>query len=111
MSNLTKSKIAYDLTISPHEAVIDYNSGESLKFVFSSNLYRTKFLERLEDNRNTINNAISKRYGFNIIANIIADIKLYSSIEKRGFLIYKGLVKIECQEDIILDGGKMITKA
>lgn len=107
MSNLTKSKIAYDLTISPHEITCNYGPEDELKFVFSSRLYLNKFIDRLEENRNTINNSLSKRFGFNIIQNKIADIKLYSTIEKRGFLIYKGLVKLECQNDIILDGGKM----
>ena len=110
MSNLTKSKIAYDLKISPHRVVMDYGSGEKLEFVFSSDLYKTKFLERFKEHREQINNSLSNRFGIKIIINDLADLRLYTTIEKRGFLIYKGLVEFECLNDIVLDGTNQMSK-
>ena len=110
MSSLTKSKIAYDLNISPHVENIKYGSGENIKFVFSSELYRVKFLNRLMEHREQINNSLSNRFGFKIVNDKLADIKLYTTIEKRGFLLYKGLVKVECLNDITLDGTNLIIK-
>ena len=110
MSNLTKSKIAYDLKISPHKVVMDYGSGEKLEFIFSSELYKNKFLERYEGHREQINNSLSNRFGIKIIIDDLADLRLYSTIEKRGFLIYKGLVTFECLNDIVLDGTNQMKK-
>lgn len=108
MSSLTKSKIAYDLNISPHRVEVEYPSGDIVTFIFSSALYRGKFIERLEEHRREINSSLSKRFGFDIVQNKLSDLKLYITIEKRGFLLYKGPVKIECLNDIILDGNKMM---
>lgn len=106
MKKLTRDNIAYDFNISPHKLAVNY-PDEEITFVFSSNLYKTNFEKRLLENRETINNSLSKRFGVNIRADKIADLRLYQNIEKRGFLLYKGLVKVECLNDIILDGQKM----
>lgn len=113
MSNLTKSKIAYDLNISPHRETVHYMIGdkiEEITFIFSSNLYRVKWCEKVDENRSKINESLTKRFGFDINIQQLADIKLYTTIEKRGFLIYKGPVKIVCLNDIILDGQMQIKK-
>ena len=101
---LTKSQIAYDFNISPHKHSITYSDGETLTFIFSSNLYKGKFKEQLQKNREKFNTSLTNRFGFEVINNKLCDIKLYSTLEKRGFLIYKGLVKFECLNNIILDG-------
>lgn len=110
MSSLTRDGIAYNLNISPHKADVLYED-ETLTFVFSSALYRDKFIAAQKDNREKINNSLSNRFGFTCINSKLCDIKLYSTIEKRGFLIYKGLVKFVCREDIILDGNKLMKKS
>lgn len=107
MSGLTRSKIAYDLTISPHHVVVCYDSFK-LKFVFSSGLYKRNFKDKLQSNREKINNSITNRFGFSIKNDILSDLKLYTTIEKRGFLIYKDKEKIECLNSIILDGNNLI---
>lgn len=109
MSYLTRSNIAYDLNISPHTEEIEYE-GFTIKYVFSSNLYRIKFLSKLGENRGMLNRSLSNRFGFNIDTPLISDLKLYTTIEKRGFLIFKDGVKIECRENITL-GGLMLTTA
>lgn len=109
MAKLSRSNIAYDLTISPHTFSLGYPECDTnIRFIFSSNLYRENFETRYMENREKINQSLSNRFGFNIKNNIIADLKLYITIEKRGFLIYKDGVKHECLKDITLDGSKLI---
>lgn len=109
MAKLSRSNIAYDLTVSPHTFSLGYpESDTEIRFIFSSNLYRQNFESRYFENREKINQSLSNRFGFNIRNNIIADLKLYITIEKRGFLIYKDGVKHECLKDITLDGSKLI---
>ena len=109
MAKLTRANIAYDLNVSPHKTVVKYDACD-ITFVFSSELYKNKFIEKRESNRLYISDLLTKRYGFRICNDILSDLKLYLTIEKRGFLIYKGLVKVECLNDIILDGHQMIFK-
>ena len=106
---LTRSGIAYDLNISPHIHEIDYKDNK-IKYIFSSNLYKEKFIEKLEENRKQISEGLSKRYGFKIMNHIISDLKLYSKIEKRGFLIEANEERYECLNIIVLDGLNQIVK-
>lgn len=107
MTGLTRSAVAYDLNISPHREEVPYEDGTTIVYVFSSDLYRKKFYARFLDNREQIGTSLSKRFGFKINNDLLADLKLYTTIEKRGFLIFKNEVKIECQENIILDGHNL----
>lgn len=106
---LTRNNIANDLNISPFKLEVDYEE-ETLCFVFSSELYMKKFYERFVENREKICESLSNRFGFEIANEILCDLKLYTTIEKRGFLIIKGQEKIQCVNDIILSGGKMTKK-
>ena len=104
---LTRSNIAYDLTISPHSMVVIYE-GYEVRYVFSSDLYKRKFKESIKNHRDKINQSLTKRFGFEICFDILADLKLYTTIEKRGFLVYKDGTRIECQNNITLDGNNLI---
>lgn len=104
---LTRSKVAYNLGISPHKYTIQYMNDE-VTFVFSSDLYRRKFSERLLDNRATINLSLTNRFGYNCSLDLLCDLKLYSMIEKRGFLVIVNNEEIICQENITL-GGQIVT--
>lgn len=106
MSKLTRSQIAYDLSVSPHREVIPYE-GFEITFVFSSDLYRRKFLQKLQQNRATIEESLSKRFGFRVRPGVIADLRLYRTTEKRGFLLVKDGVTIECENKVVLDGVKL----
>lgn len=109
MAQLTRSNIAYDLSISPHRHTVNY--GEcSLEYVFSSDLYRRKFIEKQNENRETISNSLTKRFGVTVRQPILADIRLYSTIEKRGFLLVKNGVEVQCPDRIELDGEKVTLK-
>lgn len=106
MAALTRSNIAYDLSISPHRETLPYG-GCDLTFVFSSELYKNKFLEKRRENEVQINNSLSKRFGFEVRLPVLADVKLYSTIEKRGFLIIKDGKESIWQKDLLLDGEMM----
>lgn len=106
MAKLTRCNIAYDFNISPYKLTVEYDTDE-ITFVFSSELYRNKFIAGLGDNRNKINRSLSNRFGFQIVNDVLCDLKLYITIEKRGFLLYKGEQKIECLNNLTLNGNHL----
>lgn len=106
---LTRNGISYNLKTSPYKESINYN-GEKITYKFSSNMYQEKFINKIKDNRITINNSLSKRFGFKIENNVLCDLKLYLSIEKRGFLIETKEGLFECLSTIKLDGMNKIIK-
>lgn len=107
-SKLSRNNIAYDLTISPHILKVVYGE-EILTYVFSSKLYRQKFIDRMINYREHINKVFYNRYKFTINHNIVADINLYSTIEKRGFLIINNRGEnIQCLDNLILDGLRVM---
>lgn len=74
-----------------------YNTGQ-LTFVFSSEFYRRKFIDTYMNHRKQISESLSNRFKFSIDVSFLADLVLYTKIEKRGFLLYtKGGEKI-CQK-------------
>lgn len=103
---LTRAKIAYNLHKTPYILERDYD-GQTIKYHFSSELYMEKFKSRTEDNRYNIDFSLLNRFGFAINSALIADLRLYSSIEKRGYLISVNGEYVECQNNITLDGLKM----
>lgn len=107
---LTRNGITYNLKLSPYEHIIKYSNGETIKYKFSSVLYREKFITRLNENRETINNSLSKRFGIELNNNVLCDLKLYSCIEKRGFLVETKEGNYECLNIIKLDGQNKIQK-
>lgn len=103
---LTRAKIAYNLHKTPYKLELEYE-GQKVTFHFSSELYRIKFNSRCGEHRRMICDSLSKRFGFTVKSDLIADLRLYSNIEKRGYLISIDGEYIECQNDIILDGMTM----
>lgn len=110
MAALTRSNIAYDLSISPHRSVVNYAESE-IEFVFSSALYKSKFEEKRDKHRAAIAESLSKRFGIATEQNLLADIKLYTTIEKRGFLLRKNEVNITCQKAVRLNGESLTLKS
>lgn len=103
---LTRSKIAYDLNESPHRLEVPYDQ-QIIEYVFSSDLYKRKFYSSFIENREKVCDSLTRRFGFQIQNDVLCDIRLYTMIEKRGFLIIKDGVKV-CRENIILDGTKLM---
>lgn len=108
--NLTVCGIAYDLRVSPYKTKINYTQNYYITFIFSSELYKRKFEDRIESNRISINESLTKRFGFEIENNPLCDIKLYTSIEKRGFLLRNSKEGFEWLENIKLDGKNLTVK-
>lgn len=107
---LTRNGIAYNLKLSPYEHIIDYPNGESVKYKFSSQLYRENFINKVKGNREKISQSLSNRFGIDISNDVLCDLKLYSSIEKRGFLIETKEGYYKCLNTIKLDGQNKIQK-
>lgn len=107
---LTRNGIAYNLKLSPYKVTIKYQDNEFITFKFSSQLYMDNFKNKLKNNRNVINESLSNRFGFIINNEKLSDLKLYSSIEKRGFLIETKEGLYECLSIIKLDGQNKIQK-
>ena len=103
MQKLTRSNVAHDLNISPHNYTIIYGN-DSITFVFSSDLYKRKFIDKLHDHRITINQSLFNRFGFLIKFDVLSDLRLYTMIEKRGFLLYLNEDKILCPKELLLTG-------
>ena len=99
----TRDNIYYDL----HESIYRIEQGHMI-FVFSSELYRTKFKEQVQQHRTEFNKKLKVRYGLNFEFKELPDVVLYSKIEKRGFLIVKkGEVMDGCQD--LICAGETVT--
>ena len=107
---LTRNGIAYNLKLSPYELRVVYDKNDYITFKFSSQLYKDNFQNKLKAHRENIKNSLSKRFGFIIVNDKLSDLKLYSSIEKRGFLIETKEGIYECLNIIRLDGQNKIQK-
>lgn len=105
--SLTRANIAYNLEESPHRLEVPYD-GFTLCYVFSSNLYKCNFYDRFLENREKINESLSRRFGFIVQNDVLSDLRLYATIEKRGFLVKKEEDKYLCPDEITLIGCKMM---
>lgn len=106
---LTRGKVCYNLKNTPYTLSMVYE-GKQVTYHFSSSLYVEKFVCKRDEHRKSITESLSKRFGFTIDSTLIADLRLYSMIEKRGFLLSVDGDYVECQKDIILNGMRMITR-
>ena len=106
---LTRANISYNLHTSPHSVAVVYGD-QIVTFHFSSELYTHKFRDRLNAHREEISASLTNRFGVTVYSDILADLRLYKTIEKRGYLISIDGEKIECQENITLDGLRMTAK-
>ena len=106
---LTRWGVAHNLKLTPYKKEIDYGD-KVLTFHFSSNQYLEIFEKKMLKNRETINTSLSKRFGFEIVNDILCDIKLYSVTEKRGFYITDSKEGFEWITNITLIGHKLMKK-
>ena len=108
---LTRNNIAYDLMLSPYRLDVPYDNCQTLTYVFSSEFYKNNFYNRFLENRQRISESLSGRFGFRIENDLLADLRLYSCIEKRGFLVIKGEENFVCLESITLDGDLLMKQS
>lgn len=105
MVKLTRGNVAYDFKTSPFKETFAYEDG-TIEYVFSSQLNKQRFITRLKENREKINTSLSNRFNMNIKLNKLADLKLYTQVEKRGFLIKVDGEAVECLDFLELVGMK-----
>ena len=96
---MTRNGIVYKLELSPYKVTV-----EGVTYMFSSVNHLDKFMEKLNENRDTISYSLSKRFGVSVNLIILSDIVLYSKVETRGFLISHKGESYSCKKDIILSG-------
>lgn len=102
---MTRNGIVYKLELSPYKVTI-----AGVTYMFSSVNHLDKFMEKLNENRDTISYSLSKRFGVSVDIAILSDIVLYSKVETRGFLISHKGVSYSCKKDIILNGATLTKK-
>lgn len=102
---MTRNGIVYNLKESPYKITI-----ERVTYFFSSKNYMEKFLELYLDNRETINNSLTKRFKITVNFALLSDVVLYSKIEKRGFYLIYERECYTCVKTLILSGGIVIAK-
>lgn len=107
---LTRRGVAYNLDESPYRLEVPYED-QTLVYVFSSDWNRRRFYDGFLDNREKVSESLSRRFGFEIQNDLISDVRYYGMIEKRGFLIVNDGVKMLCQDDITLDGAKLMKRS
>ena len=97
---LEESKYYYD---------IEYKTFK-LRYYFSSRLYLKNFTKRFFDYRLKCNEGLIYQYRLYFLINldILWDLKLYQSIEKRGFRIVRNGEDELCKDIIKLDGLNLI---
>ena len=93
----TRNGIYYNLEESEYKITI---SG--ITYYFSSRLYLTKFIERFPNERDILNYKQSRRFKTALDLSLLADLKTYAAIEKRGFLVEIKGVQYVCLKHINL---------
>lgn len=107
---LTRYGVAYDLTNTPYQVYVMYDDLK-VCYNFSSKLNKQRFINKAGKNRENINSSLSKRFNITIIYDLLCDIKLYSTVEKRGFLIETESDSYTCLNTIKLNGKNQIIKS
>lgn len=100
---ISRNGIAYNFDVSPYELKVKYHDF-NLIFRFSSNNNIKKFLNKQDSNREKLQISLSKRFKLSLSLDLIADLKLYTQVETRGFLILSKDMRFECLEEIAYDG-------
>lgn len=110
MVKLSRGGICYNLEVTPFFITKKYEDRK-VTFNFSSDFYKNKFINQIEQHRTKINESLSKRFGINIINPILADIVLYSKVESRGFYLLIDNEEYKCLSNIKLNGVNQIQKS
>lgn len=109
MVKLTRNGICYDLSNTPYKITVDYGDSKTI-FNFSSELNKDKFTNRLEENRKAVGSSLSNRFKMVIELNKLADIDLYSKVERRGFYIVANGRIVEWQEEVVIRNEETVRK-
>lgn len=99
---MTRRGIEYNLTVSPYKSYF-----KTLTFYFSSQIYRNKFESQIDDFRKRMEHQFEDKYGMKIKVPFLAELVLYSQIEKRGFYITIEGNEYKCLNEVKLNGNQV----
>lgn len=93
----TRGGVYHNLEYSTYFYIID-----DITFYFSSEYNRNRFVRDYKKERLKIDKSLSNRFDVDINTSILADLRLYRDVEKRGFHVLKG-GEVLCEENLELD--------
>ena len=102
---MSKRGICYTLSSSPY--FVQYFD---IKLFFSSKNYLEKFNETFETICARLQNEMLRRFGIDYDMSLLALLKAYRMVEKRGFYITVGGEPVTCQDQLLLCGTKLHVK-
>lgn len=102
---MSKRGICYTLSASPYFA-----QYFDVKLFFSSKSYLEKFNDTFGPIRARIECEMLRRFGVECDMSLVALLKAYRMIEKRGFYITVGGEPVTCQDQLLLCGTKLHVK-
>lgn len=108
MVKLTRNGVCYDLRNSPYVHTVQNEGGGRTLYHFSSELNRQRFESRILDNRQKINTTMGNKFNVKFKLNRLADIDLYTKVEKRGFYIVDNGRIIEWQDEIVISHEQVV---
>lgn len=103
----TRNGIYHDLTLSDIKFKVP---DTRMIFVFSSELYRLKFITKYLSHRKEQNDKLTAKFRLTLNTKVLPDLTLYKKIETRGFLVINERNETLCQENLILSGEKATLK-
>ena len=102
---MSKRGICYTLSESPYFA-----QYFDVKLFFSSKNYLEKFNDTCRPIRARLEYEMLRRFGMECDMSLIALLKAYKQVEKRGFYITVGGEPVTCQDQLLLCGTKLHVK-
>ena len=79
---LTKNGVCYNIKESPFTY-----TWRGMTYFFSSEKHRSKFVHRVLDREEWLDDSLSRRFRCTVHLPILTDIQLYTMVESRGFYI------------------------
>jgi hypothetical protein len=101
--SLTRKGIAYDFYESPYH----FTNERGVTFIFSSAMYKQKFIRQLHENRKALNDSVTRRLGIELNLINAFDLSMYLKIEKRGFLLRLESGEYLCRSQVKLNGDNV----
>lgn len=107
MDKATRNGIYHNLEKSPYHLTIG-----GITYWFSSVFYMQKFTELLQGNREKLNTSLTKRFKVVVEVDVLCDLVLYTTVEKRGFLVETDdeWGKERCLGNLQFGGGKVTVR-
>lgn len=95
-----KSRNGIYYSLDESDYILQFNN---IKYVFSSPTVMNKFYMRRKKHQEEFNAYMSAKYGMRFELEELADIILYSKMEKRGFKIIINGREYRCQSEVLIE--------